>query len=191
MRCVRDHYKPRVGRLAGDASGMSSVSRSPTMTSTGIVSADNGRGSGQAGAPSLAVSSPRARRGMAVAWARDLHTARRLERDATPNELPTRIAGSRSPTGSTNEVRHRLQMPEVGRGGHHHARDHNVLLVGDGLNVLALGEPPQRFHAARLRSLRLTRPAGVARRRVGIRRAAEPAPVLHPPGPIALIRGAS
>jgi hypothetical protein len=46
-----------------------------------------------------------------------------------PNELPTRIAGSRSPTSSTNENRHRLQKPEVGRGGHHLGRDHNVPLV--------------------------------------------------------------
>jgi len=32
-----------------------------------------------------------------------------------------------------DEVRHRLRMPQVGRGGHHLGRDHNVLLVGDGL----------------------------------------------------------
>jgi hypothetical protein len=58
------------------------------------------------------------------------------------------------------------------------------------LSVVVLDEPPQRFHDARLRVAEVDRPAGVARRRVGIRRAAEPAPVLHPPGPIALIRGA-
>jgi hypothetical protein len=87
MRRVRDHFKPRVGRLAGDASGMSSVSRSPTMTSTGIVSADNGRGSGQAGRHHSRCPARRARRGLAVAWARDLHTARRLERDATAERV--------------------------------------------------------------------------------------------------------
>jgi hypothetical protein len=54
--------------------------------------------------------------------------ARPAASSAARFDLPTRIAGSRSPTSSTNENRHRLQMPEVGRGGHHLGRDHNVLL---------------------------------------------------------------
>jgi hypothetical protein len=102
---------------------MSSVSRSPTMTSTGIVSADNGRGSGQTGG---AVT-----RGVQLEGAarhgRSLGT--RSPYRAVSSELPTRIAGSRSPNSSTNENRHRLQKPEVGRGCHHLGRDHNVLLV--------------------------------------------------------------
>jgi hypothetical protein len=45
-------------------------------------------------------------------------------------------------------VEHRLQMPEVRRGGHHFGRDHDLVLVGDGLGVVALNEPAQSLHDA-------------------------------------------
>ncbi len=32
-------------------------------------------------------------------------------------------------------------MPEVRGGGHHLGRDHDLMLVGDGLRVVALDEP--------------------------------------------------
>ena len=38
-------------------------------------------------------------------------------------------------------VEHRLQMPEVRGDGHHLGRDHDLVLVGDGLRVVALHEP--------------------------------------------------
>ena len=38
-------------------------------------------------------------------------------------------------------VEHRFQMPEVGRNGHDLGGDHDLVLVGDGLGVVALQEP--------------------------------------------------
>jgi hypothetical protein len=153
MRRVRDHLRPRVGRLAGDASGMSSVSRSPTMTSTAIVSADNGRGSGQAGAPSLAVSSSKgaARHGRSLGTRSRYRAPSRARCDHRTSCPPGSLAAARQPVRRTR-TGIGSRCPEVGRGGHHLGRDHSVLLVSDGLSVVALDdEPPQRFHDARLR----------------------------------------
>jgi len=38
-------------------------------------------------------------------------------------------------------VEHRFQMPEVRGHRHHLGRDHDLVLVGDGLRVVALQEP--------------------------------------------------
>jgi hypothetical protein len=38
-------------------------------------------------------------------------------------------------------VEHRFQVPEVGRDGHHLGGDHDLVLVGDRLRVVALQEP--------------------------------------------------
>ena len=65
---------------------------------------------------------------MAVAWARDLHTARRLERDATTERVAHQDRWQPLANQFDERERHRLRMPEVGRGGHHLGRDHNVLL---------------------------------------------------------------
>ena len=80
-------------------------------------------------------------------------------------------------------------MPEVGRDGHDLGGDHDLVLVGDGLRVVALQEP------AAARALDDVR-VGVGEvdlalrrrgRRVGIGRAAEAAPVLHAPAAVALV----
>jgi hypothetical protein len=52
-------------------------------------------------------------------------------------------------------------MPKVGRRGHHLGRDHNLLLVGDGLSVVALDDPRSPFTTRESGSVRLSRPAGV------------------------------
>ncbi len=38
-------------------------------------------------------------------------------------------------------VEHRFEVPEVRRDGHHLGGDHDLMLVGDGLRVVALQEP--------------------------------------------------
>jgi hypothetical protein len=86
-------------------------------------------------------------------------------------------------------VEHRLQMPEVRGHGHHLGRGHDLVLIGDGLRVVALHEP------AAARALDDVRVGigdvdlALRRRgwRVGVRRSAEPAPVLHASAAVVLV----
>ena len=86
-------------------------------------------------------------------------------------------------------VEHRLQMPEVGGHGHHLGRDHDLVLVGDGLRVVALQEPAaaRALDDVRVRIGDVDLALRRRRWRVGVRRAAEAAPVLHAPGPVVLV----
>src|SRR3954453_14625337 len=62
------------------------------------------------------------------------------------------------------------------------------MLVGDGLRVVSLDEPPEPLHDARVRVGDVDATFRCARRLVGVRWAAKAPPVLHPPArPVGLV----
>lgn len=89
---------------------------------------------------------------------------------------------------------HRPEVPEVRRVDRHFGGNHDLALVGRRLGVVALHPPARRLEVARVR----IGDVDLARRRlgrlIGLRRAAEPAPVLHHParavGLVSLVRAA-
>ena len=86
-------------------------------------------------------------------------------------------------------VEHRLEVSEVRRGGHHLGGDDDLLVVGDGLCVVALQEPAtaRALDQARVQVGGVDLALRRGRWRVGIRSAAEAPPVLRAPRPVALI----
>jgi hypothetical protein len=58
-------------------------------------------------------------------------------------------------------LEHRLQLPEVRRDGHHLGGDHELMLVGDRLGVVALDEPAQPLTTRESGSVTLIRPCGI------------------------------
>ena len=84
--------------------------------------------------------------------------------------------------------KHRLEMPEVGADRLDLGGQHDLVLVGDRLRVVALQEPEQSFDAARVGVGDIDAPLRCGGRLVGVRRPAETPAVLHPPArPIGLV----
>ena len=86
-------------------------------------------------------------------------------------------------------VEHRFQVPEVRRDGHHLGGDHDLVLVGDGLRVVALQKPAaaRALDDVRVRVGEVDLALRCRGGRVRVRRSAEAAPVFHPPRPVALV----